>query len=501
MTNTIQEQLALFHNKVKKITEHNLINPLSYKGISGFHKYWGKKPSETLGYLIENLSDEKEVVCDPFLGSGLIVLEATARNRKFVGIDLNPISIKFAELYLDFPSKKELINALDSIRESVLSQIHQSYKMKDADIASHYLWQDSEMLEVWSKQERGKKMIKKQAEKVDLKLYNEYKNYNCKFLRKAKFFNNSRINSNSNISINDLFTGRALRNIEILLEKINIFEPKLQRALKLCLTSGSGQMSKMVFAIKNRGKMNGRANGDGERIEVGSWAIGFWRPKLHFEINVWDCFERRVKKLAKAVENLANDIVISSTSKVDIFLKSEKGVCLINGHASDVLGSMPKSSISVIITDPPHSDRIPYLELSEMWNVLLNENSDFDKEIVVSNARDRSKDLSEYTNKMIQFINESKRVLVDNGVLALMFSAKDKESWAFIEKIIQRSKNSILKYKGFISVNYSVNSLVQDNRKGSIDDYILFFDKGKVKNSRLEKIKKLAHWKEGLPNK
>ena len=57
-------------------------------------------------------------------------------------------------------------------------------------------------------------------------------------------------------------------------------------------------MSKMVFAITGRGKTQGKSTG---RIEVGSWVIGFWRPELHFEINVWECFERRAVKLLNAL--------------------------------------------------------------------------------------------------------------------------------------------------------------------------------------------------------
>ena len=43
------------------------------------------------------------------------------------------------------------------------------------------------------------------------------------------------------------------------------------------------------------------------------------------------------------------------------------------------------------LSDPPHGDRIPYLELSEIWNVILGEEPPFEAEIVVSNAKDRSK--------------------------------------------------------------------------------------------------------------
>jgi hypothetical protein len=57
-------------------------------------------------------------------------------------------------------------------------------------------------------------------------------------------------------------------------------------------------MSSMVFAITNRGKTKNQIS---KKIEVGSWVIGYWRPELHFEINVWNCFESKATKLYKAL--------------------------------------------------------------------------------------------------------------------------------------------------------------------------------------------------------
>ena len=60
--------------------------------------------------------------------------------------------------------------------------------------------------------------------------------------------------------------------------------------MEVTLTASVGQMSNMVFAITSRGKTTGATAG---RTEVGSWVIGYWRPTVHFEINVWNCFESK----------------------------------------------------------------------------------------------------------------------------------------------------------------------------------------------------------------
>ena len=56
---------------LKDLSKYNA-KPKGYKGLAGFHKYWGKKPTETWRFLIENFTDVNDIVLDPFLGSGLI---------------------------------------------------------------------------------------------------------------------------------------------------------------------------------------------------------------------------------------------------------------------------------------------------------------------------------------------------------------------------------------------------------------------------------------------
>jgi DNA modification methylase len=69
-------QALLFEVEKRRTKGTDLITPQGYRGLAAFHKYWGKKPVEYWTYLIENLTREKEVVLDPFLGSGLVPIQA-----------------------------------------------------------------------------------------------------------------------------------------------------------------------------------------------------------------------------------------------------------------------------------------------------------------------------------------------------------------------------------------------------------------------------------------
>ena len=188
--------------------------------------------------------------------------------------------------------------AFDEIRDAARGRILDSYALDGGPgDAAHLLWDRERIIEVWSRGRQRGKVVRAPSGRDEAQVA-RHASYRPALIRDVKFFRNSRINTAADTSWPDLFTGRALRNIEILLAAIRAIEDAPVRdALLLALTSASGRMSRMVFAIAHRGKTVGRAPG---RTEVGSWAIGCWRPKLHFEINVRDCFERRARRVVRA---------------------------------------------------------------------------------------------------------------------------------------------------------------------------------------------------------
>ncbi|MDR3046638.1 MAG: DNA adenine methylase [Bacteroidales bacterium] len=484
----MQQTLFDFEQK----TLDDVINPDTYKGIYSFHKYWGKKPLESINYFIQQYTTESDIIIDPFLGSGFIVHEGLRMNRRVIGIDLNPFSIEHTQFLLDLPSPKEYISAIKNIEASIKEKTYSSYMLENNTIASHYLWEGDSIKQIWSKQENKRTRIEIEPTDFDRNLFNSYRNYNVRNIRDAHFFTNSRINSYTTMTLSDIFTDRALRNIDLIIDEIKKYSGALQRALYLTLTSSSGQMSSMVFAITNRGKTQNKKS---EKIEVGSWVIGFWRPELHFEINVWNCFESRAKKLYNALQNTSREKYKIHSNLSQLF-HSTAGCYLANNNCLDELNTIPDNSIKLVCTDPPHSDRIPYLELSEIWNSILNKNVSFEKEIIVSNAKERNKKKDNYINDMEKFIGEVNRILKTDGIFLLYFNARDKESWKFM-KIIEKASD--LEFCGAFPLEYSATSVVQDNRKGGMkNDYILLMKHKKSKVLNESEFSFIPGWIEKL---
>ncbi len=466
-------QMSLFPESKLSIDIAEFVTPKTYAGLAGFHKYWGKKPIEGISYLVEKCTNEDDIVMDPFLGSGLISRECLLRNRRFVGIDINPFSIEHASFLLNLPSPQEYYRALIEVESLVAEKINSTYLTSEEQIASHYLWEGNKITSVWIKPKKGRIRIKREPSDLDIKSYSYYKDYTPQHFRNLTFFTNSRINVKPTMNVSDILTGRAMRNIDLLIESFSDYPSHIKRTLLLTLTSSVGQMSNMVFAIKNRS--NGKRNGNGDKIEVGSWVIGFWLPNTHFEINAWNCFKNRANKLLKALPSQRQAVYKVSNDCASVGA-SDFNAWLINSDCRTALREMPSQSVSFVCTDPPHSDRVPYLELSELWNSLLGYTVDFEREIVVSNAKERLKSKSNYNSEMTEFFMETSRVLKPYGHIALYFNARDEESWQYL-MCIEKTSDS-LKFVGCFPMAYSATSVVQDNRKGAMkNDYVIVYQK------------------------
>lgn len=467
-----------FPELITPIAANKLADPAAYRGLYAFHKYWGKKPAEPMRYLIQHLCPEGGLVVDPFLGSGISALEALRLKRRFIGVDINPVAVRIARLLVSPPSLCTVEEAFARVSTLARDAILESYATTQKKPATHYVWRDGTMEKVWLTNGESRSRVELLPSEHDLALVERFASYQPQRLPTPRFFTNSRINSSMSLTLKDLFTGRALRNIELLLAAIDSLPEALQEPMRLSLTAAIGQMSKMVFVITGRGKTSGASS---DRMEVGSWVIGYWRPDHHFEVNVWNCFERRVRKLIKAVAESEAMRLDAKPGTIASVCDSEADYALLCGDTLQLLPELPDKAADLIITDPPHGDRIPYLELSEIWNVILGERPSFESEIVVSNAKERDKNISGYNRAMSQFLEIASHKLNENGFLVLFFNARTKESWEFLSSFASSASAVGITYCGCFPLVYSAASVVQDNRDGALrTDYGLVFSRSIV---------------------
>jgi hypothetical protein len=489
-----------FIEQCKEVSPRVLSTPEGYKGLYGFHKYWGKKPHEPLAFVIERLTQKGQIVVDPFVGSGTAAREAVVHGRRFIGFDINPVAIELSRLLIHPPSIELCRQAGRAIEKKVKAEILDSYRLSDAKgVATHYLWEEADLRRVWvAGHGRQQKRIEYDASEHDIALSQSFRDYRSQLVPTPRFFNNPRINAAPTLTLADLMTGRAQRNLDLILQAIDECRPEIRPALRLCLTAASGQMTKMVFAVTGRGKTNGRQS---SKVEVGSWVIGYWRPKLHFEVNVWNCFEHRFKKLLTALkygDALSSSTVSENTSDV---ISGDAQACLVCGDCRRLLPTLPEGSVHLVITDPPHNDRVPYLELSEFWNSLLGFTADLQNEIIISNAKERCKTHKNYTEAMQEFLQHAARIVHPDGFLVILFNTSKAREWQIFRPWFDATspvRSLPFRYLGHFPCAYSATSVVQDNREGSLKtDHALVFDKmpnGCKRNAHLSSLESIPGW-------
>ncbi len=154
---------------------------------------------------------------DPFVGSGTAGVEALRLNRRFNGFDLNPIAVKLTEFQLNPPPLALVSGAFHQLEKETKLRIMSSYRSPQFNTpATHYLWEGESLREVWNvkRGKNGRNIYKPTLE--DQNLFQEFQQYLPINFRLPQFFSNSRINARADLLVADIFTGRALRNIDIL---------------------------------------------------------------------------------------------------------------------------------------------------------------------------------------------------------------------------------------------------------------------------------------------
>ena len=181
----------------------------------------------------------------------------------------------------------------------------------------------------------------------------------------------------------------------------------------------------MVFVIRRRGRSKGEVQES--KPEVGSWATrGYWIPSEHFEINAWNCFANRFKKVYRGKKESNEEIQdVKEASKV-AELDKDKNLLITTHNALELLSIVPEESVDYVFTDPPYGDSVPYLELDFMWSSWMRFDVNFDDEIIISDSPVRKEKNFEMYRKMLgKAFRQIYRVMKKGRYLTVTFHNTD----------------------------------------------------------------------------
>jgi adenine-specific DNA methylase len=189
---------------------------------------------------------------------------------------------------------------------------------------------------------------------------------------------------------------------------------------------------------------------------------------------------------------------IDSYESLCSFLNSSNGKGTVyNEDAANLSQKIGEDDVGVAVVDPPYFDSVMYGELSDLSYVIEkrlfegihdNYSSKLSEKVDQAVANPERHDSPEefYKEKMEDIFSEMKEVLVDDGILTLMFTDREVRAWNIISKAIIESgftitsthpikteKSDRIGARQTASVNSSI-LLVARNRKDEQNNSILW---------------------------
>jgi len=374
------------------------------------HKYWGRKAHNIVADYIKRYTKETETVLDPFMGSGVAIIEAAKLNRQVCGIDINPISKfivdnsiskidfeKFSDYYTMLVKRME-----DKFGDYYTTECPQCQAKSEIEIT------------VWDRSKPRKIRLVCPNHGIQTKTPTDY---DIRNIARADGLFKTLENANrlrypkddilkyvkrSGVSrIDELFTRRALVVLSFLLDEIGrIKDREISDCFKFIFSSMLPNVSKMIPA-------------DLEKCTYKSgWVISkFWVPSIHTERSIPHCFKLRFHAIfegKKELSSLKNNLIRT-------YLADSKKLPL------------ESDSVDYIFTDPPYGESIAYLALSHFWNSWLKMTPKYANEIIIDPYRNKS--ASVFAENIAKAFNEMFRVLRPGKYLSFTFHNRDLNVW------------------------------------------------------------------------
>ncbi len=482
------------------------------------HKYWARKPHNVINDLIQFFTKEGEIVLDPFVGSGVTVIESIKLNRKAIGVDINPISFHIIEGTCNQIPVREFDLQVEEIAKEIIPLVESLYgieceKCAKTAIIGHTVWTQvitcdnckSEFPIIEAKK-KGRQYLCTKCHAPNRTFHTVKRNeipysiwYNCsncghksrRSLQKneikeiIRIQNKSKNNSihdemipnprtlaEDNMHVSDLFTARNLLIISAIVNLIHkIPDNKLRNTMMFIFTSSLAQSSRLI-AYRGGLSTGGPA-----------WTVsGFWIPPINLEINPLNNFITKASKIKSGKKELSNDETLLGfqnfrmAKTIHDFSHNSNALILNQSINSISEKEIPTELVDYIFADPPYGDSVPYLEYSIIWSSWLHKKLDFTNEIIISNSPIRDKNATDYKLLLSKAFQNCYRMLKNDHWMTITFHNRSLETWYILLNSIREAG---FKY---VSASYLIPAVIsakaQLSKEGSpAGDILMHFRK------------------------
>lgn len=422
---------------------------------------------------IKAFTAEGDVVLDSFGGSGVTAIEAMMNGRLGIHTDLNPLSIFMVKAL----SAKVNLGELWDLSEEILAEFtkQKPKNEKEAKVmlknAKHY----------------PNAIDKEFGETATIKMQDE-----ILWLPKDEILPKG----SDTPSVLGLFSPLQLAELA-LLRKLILRKTTKQREMRYSLMLAFYNTITMCNLTYHISHHKGLTDNSGDNA-----VFRYYRYRIApkpTQVEVFDTFIRKINRVIKGKRELENSphfnnayftplkrvikdfngAMINQRTNLDKENSSEKinGEKIFQADATN-LKEIESESVDFIYTDPPYGAKIPYLDLSTMWNAWLDLSVDLnlkEKECIEKGSLEKSK--YDYENLMKKSLKEMYRVLKFNRWLAFVFQHQDTR---LFQVIVESAENVGFEYAGFTSQeNIGIASFkkVQNPTRVLKGQLILYFKK------------------------
>jgi len=371
----VKETEIEFNYQNRPLLEEIPVKKQQAKRHFGVHGYFTRQTWNVVSTYIKNFSQSGDTVLDPFGGSGVTAIEALVNNRKAINIDINPMAVF-------------IVNSL--LAPVNFARFSESFQ----------------------------RVIKEYASKKP-KTKNDVKRILIEYPGPLKL----KLPKGSDVkTVPDLFSKEQLAQLSLLKAIIKKEKDKnIQMTLFLMF---SGLLTKKNLTYHTTPNKTKDGQGDASAMRYYRYRIA---PNA-VDVDTLTYFNLRYKKVFAAKKEIESLCSLHQKSAEDMIEDAQ----IIKGSATN-LSFLPKESIDYIYTDPPYGKKIPYLDLSAMWNAWLDlevTEEDYSLEAIEGGSQNKSKD--EYNTLIAKSIQEMYRVLKFDRWLSFVFAHKDPEFWHLI---------------------------------------------------------------------
>ncbi|HNI98922.1 MAG TPA: DNA methyltransferase, partial [Leptospiraceae bacterium] len=371
----VREKTKVFDYSSRPLLGQIPVKKQSAKRHFGVHGYFTKQSWNIVAEYIKNFSQKGDLVLDPFGGSGVTAIEAMMNERKAISIDINPMAV-FIVNSLIVPLKfQSLSDAFERIKDEYN---HNEPTSKEEIIDA---------------------------------------------LKKYKYPKGNKLPKGSDVdTIEKLFTDKQLAQLGYL--KFLIKKEKNKNVRDSLLLMFSGLLTKANLTYHNNPNRPAAGQGDASIFRYYRYRIA---PSPQ-DIDIMKYFELRYKKVFDAKKDISYYINENTIHNIHI----------LKGSATQ-LKNIEAESVDYIYTDPPYGKKIPYLDLSIMWNAWLDlDVTEKDYELEAIEGGEHNKTKKEYNQLISASIKEMYRVLKFDRWMSFVFAHKDPEFWHLIIETAER---------------------------------------------------------------